>query len=265
MNLFFAILSFVFGSAIGSFVNVVATRLYVAPILTGRSKCLSCSKVLAWFDLIPILSFIHHGGKCRNCKTRLGYDHLIVETFYGILFVLFYFIFIVPRGLTLVSLEWFVFYTVLFVTLGVVALYDIKHKVIPAQFLLLFLVQSILILIMRYTEDGSLLVLFDPFIVSLPFLILFLISRGAWLGFGDVLMYMGVGAFLGLSQGLAVLLISLWSGALVGIYIFISQKLKLGSKKELPFVPFIVFAFIVVLFTGIDLNNIIDLFKYVII
>ncbi len=265
MNVFFTILSFIFGSAIGSFVNVIATRLYVAPILTGRSKCLSCSKILAWFDLIPIFSFLHHGGKCRNCKTRLGYEHLVVEAFYGILFVLFYFIFIVPRGLTLASLGWFAFYTVFFVTLGVVTLYDIKHKVIPALFLGMFLVQCLMMLIIRYFDEGSLLILLDPLVVALPFLVLFLISRGRWLGFGDVLMYMGVGAFFGVSQGITVLLISLWSGALVSLYILISQKLKFGSKKELPFVPFIVFAIILVLFTDINLSDIINVFNYVII
>lgn len=245
--------------------NVIATRLYVAPILTGRSKCLSCSKILAWFDLIPIFSFLHHGGKCRNCKTRLGYEHLVVEAFYGILFVLFYFIFIVPRGLTLASLGWFAFYTVFFVTLGVVTLYDIKHKVIPALFLGMFLVQCLMMLIIRYFDEGSLLILLDPLVVALPFLVLFLISRGRWLGFGDVLMYMGVGAFFGVSQGITVLLISLWSGALVSLYILISQKLKFGSKKELPFVPFIVFAIILVLFTDINLSDIINVFNYVII
>lgn len=265
MNVFLTVLSFIFGSAIGSFVNVIADRLYVAPILTGRSKCLSCSKTLAWFDLIPIISFLHHGGKCRNCKTRLGYEHLIVEALYGILFVSFYFIFIIPRGLTLASLGWFAFYTVFFVTLGVVALYDIKHKVIPSLFLVLFLIQCLIVLVIRYFDEGSLLILLDPFIVSLPFLILFLVSRGVWLGFGDVLMYMGVGAFFGASQGITVLLISLWSGALVGLYILISQKLKLGSKKELPFVPFIVLAIIFVLFTDINLDNILSLFNYVII
>lgn len=265
MNIFFSVLFFLFGSSLGSFVNVIADRLYVAPILTGRSKCLSCSKILAWFDLIPIFSFLHHGGKCRNCKTRLGYEHLIVEALYGILFVAFYFIFLIPRGFTLIGLGWLAFYTVFFVTLGVVALYDIKHKVIPSLFLFLFLIQCLIVLVIRYFDESNLLVLLDPFIVSLPFLILFLISRGKWLGFGDVLMYMGVGAFFGISQGVTVLLVSLWSGALFGIYILISQKLKLGSKKELPFVPFIVLAIVIVLFTDINLDNIINLFNYVII
>lgn len=265
MNLFFSILFFFFGASLGSFANVIADRLYVAPIIKGRSKCLSCSKLLAWFDLVPVFSFLHHKGKCRNCKTRLGYEHLIVETVYGILFVAFYFIFLVPHGLTLFSLGSLVFYTVFFVTLGVVTLYDIKHKVIPTQFLAIFLAQCLIMLVVRYFDESSLMILLDPVIVSLPFLILFLVSRGTWLGFGDVLMYMGVGAFMGISQGLTVLLLSLWIGSLFGIYILISQKLKFGSKKELPFVPFIVLAIIIVLFTGIDMESILSVFNYVII
>ncbi|MDB5260611.1 MAG: prepilin peptidase leader peptidase (prepilin peptidase) / N-methyltransferase [Candidatus Nomurabacteria bacterium] len=110
---------------------------------------------------------------------------------------------------------------------------------------------------MRYQYDGGGYEVFlGPIVIALPFLIIWIVSRGKALGFGDVILFLGVGAFFGIEQGLAVLLLSIWLGALVGICIYILRK-QMGNKNTaIPFVPYIVISFLFVLFTQIDVYSI---------
>ena len=77
IHMLWAIL-FVFGLAIGSFLNVVILRydgekfLFDAKALGGRSHCMHCGKTLRWFELVPVVSFLVQGGRCRHCGTRLS-------------------------------------------------------------------------------------------------------------------------------------------------------------------------------------------------
>lgn len=148
----------------------------------------------------------------------------------------------------------------MFGTLGVIALYDKAHTYIPISFLFFYGFLTLAMLIVRYVDNPSWMVLLGPVVVALPFLIVWLITRGKGLGFGDVLLFLGVGAFFGVNQGIAVLLISIWVGAVYGVYVkyFGPQKGKIGIA--IPFVPFIVIAFIIVLFTDIDIFSIASLF-----
>lgn len=255
----FYLLSFIYGAAIGSFVHVVATRLHVAPIASGRSKCLSCGEALRVTDLFPVISYIFLKGKCRYCKTGYGVETLLTEVAFGILFVLLFHFFLV--GVPVIAfVSWLVYYTVLFVCLGVIALYDYRHSYVPLLFLSLFGFLSVLMLGMRFMYDPNPVLLLAPLVVSLPFLIVWLLSRGRALGFGDVLLYMAVGAFFGFEQGLAVLLISVWLGALVGVGVYLRRRLKNNTNRAIPFVPFIVAAFLFVLFTDIGIFSIASLF-----
>lgn len=256
----FYFLSFLFGASIGSFVQVVATRLNVAPILKGRSKCLSCGEALRVSDLVPVLSYIFLKGKCRYCKSVYGISALVIECIYGVVFTLLYH-FIIKGELSLLSSTlWLTYYTLLFGVFGVMALYDKAHTYIPVSFLLSYSVLTFFMMVVRYVDEPSASLLLAPVVVALPFLFIFLVTKGRGLGFGDVLLFLGVGAFFGIAQGFAVLLISIWSGALVGAYIKYLGSGKGKKNIAMPFVPFIIFAFIVVLFTDVDVYSIASLF-----
>lgn len=257
----FYILSFIFGASVGSFVQVIATRLNVAPIIKGRSKCLSCGEALRVSDLVPVLSFIFLRGKCRYCKTPYGKEALLIESLFGCIFVFLYHSVLMPSTTLVESSLWLLFYTVLFAVLGVMALYDRAHSYIPINFLSLFLALSFVLYVRRFYLNGvSLEEALAPLIVASPFLLIWLVTRGRGLGFGDVLLFLGVGAFFGLYQGIAVFILSVWAGAISGLY----QKYKTSNDKKetkaIPFVPYIVFAFIFVLFTGIDIFSIAFIF-----
>lgn len=244
--------------------QVIATRLHVAPIMKSRSKCLSCGEVLRASDLMPVLSYILLKGRCRYCKSIFGISALVIECMFGLVFVALYLFVLAGQATLLDSFLWLVYYTFLFGTLGVIALYDRAHTYIPVSFLYVYGLLTFGMLVVNYILNPSWVVLLAPVVVALPFLLLWLITRGGGLGFGDVLLFLGVGAFFGVYQGFAVLLLSIWSGALYGLYM---KYLGSGRGKTgiaIPFVPFIVFAFIVVLFTDIGIFSIASWFAYVV-
>ena len=220
--------------------------------MKGRSKCLSCGEALRASDLVPVLSYLLLGGKCRYCKSRYGVSALVIEVLFGVTFLLLYQLVIVGQPTLLLSLFWLTYYTVLFVVLGVMALYDRIHSYIPLPFLAAFLALCTMMFGRRLLADPGITTLLSPFFVAFPFFLIWFISKGRGLGFGDVILFFGVGAFFGSLQGFAVLMISVWMGALYGLYFkYVISKKKKGNTP-IPFVPFIVIAFLVVLFTGID-------------
>jgi prepilin signal peptidase PulO-like enzyme (type II secretory pathway) len=185
---------------------------------------------------------------------------LLVECLFGVLFVLLYHF--ILSGFSIVPLTaWLVYYTVLFISLGVVALYDYKHSYVPVVFLAAFLILSFGMLVMHYLYSPTAAVLLGPLVVALPFLSVWVITKGRGLGLGDVLLYAGVGAFFGIEQGLAVLLLSVWIGAVVGAYIYLKNFKQHTRSTTMPFVPYIVLAFFFVLFTDIDVFSIASIFS----
>ncbi len=256
----FYVLSFFFGASIGSYVLVVATRLNVASITKARSKCLSCGEALRAYDLVPIFSYLFLKGKCRYCKSSFGISALMMELIYGVIFTLLYHFVLSGQSSVIDSVSWIIYYTIMFVTLGVIALYDKAHTYIPIYYLVIYLALTLGMLVMRYTDTRSIMELYAPFVVALPFFLIWLVSKGKALGFGDVILFFGVGAFFGLAQGIAVLLISIWIGAVFGAVLYFSKKESERKNMAIPFVPFIVFAFLVVLFTDIDVFSIASLF-----
>lgn len=251
------ILSFLFGASIGSFVQVVATRFNVAPVLRSRSKCLSCGEALRVLDLVPLFSYLFLRGKCRYCRSSFGIENLLVEMVYGFIYMLLYH-FILSTSSPTAAILWLVYYSLLLISLGVIALYDYKHSYVPPVFLSLFSFLAFVMLSIRFMHDGDARTLLGPIVVALPFLVIWLFSRGKALGFGDVILFLGVGAFFGIEQGLAVLLLSVWIGAIAGVTTLLLKRKKLLGTA-LPFVPFIVIAFMLVLFTDIDIFSIVTL------
>ncbi len=256
-----SILAFIFGASVGSFVQVIVSRLHVAPIMKGRSKCLSCGEALRPYDLIPMLSYIFLKGKCRYCKSSYGVSALLIESIFGVTFLLLYHFVLVGQPTLLMSTTWLVYYTLLFVVLGVMALYDMAHSYIPFPFLISYLLLTFLMFGMRVMESPEIWNLLAPIFVALPFLAIWFLTKGRGLGFGDIILFFGVGAFFGVLQGFAVLVISVWGGALFGLYYKYGVKKNKSVTTAMPFVPFIVMAFLIVLFTDINIVSIAMLFS----
>lgn len=256
------LLSFFYGAAIGSFVEVVVTRFGVAPVYASRSKCLSCGEALRIIDLIPIFSYLFLRGRCRHCAVPYGKRTLLVEAMFGFFFVLLYHTILLHASYA-DAFTWLIYYTLLLISLGVIALYDLKHTYVPVTYLMLFLALSLVMLGIQYGHVPVSATLLGPVVIALPWLLIWLISKGKALGFGDVLLFAGVGAFFGIEQGFAVLLVSVWMGAVVGVCIYIWKQLQRKSvtTTAIPFVPFIVAAFLLVLFTDMSIFSIASYFS----
>lgn len=161
----------VLGAIIGSFLNVVILRMNTGKGINGRSMCFSCGKTLSWYELIPIVSFLMQHGKCRSCRSRISVQYPLVEIMTAALFAG-----MAAHADAMNHPVTFVLWLVA-VSVGVViAVYDILHRVIPVVPLVILFVVSIAL---GMHGIGFL-------VVPIPFLILWVISRGKWIGFGDI-------------------------------------------------------------------------------
>ncbi|MFA5291257.1 MAG: prepilin peptidase, partial [Candidatus Paceibacterota bacterium] len=135
--MFGPVVFFFFGLVIGSFLNVVILRYQTGRGLSGRSGCFSCGKKLNWYELIPILSFFFQRGRCRGCQSKISWQYPIVELLTGLLFALIYWH---------LAGAWpeVIFYCLIASLLIVITAYDLKHQIIPDQFVFAFILLSLL-------------------------------------------------------------------------------------------------------------------------
>lgn len=244
--------------------------------LKGRSICFSCGQDLKNRDLIPIFSFIFLKGRCRNCGSKIPVQALFVEILMGIISVL-----VALKSLELgaLSLEWGIQYLLLvaiFSILLLITLYDLKHFIIPDSFLVvLFLLAlssqlSAPNLSFLALSSKLLALSLSGLILALPFLLLFLFSRGTWFGLGDVKYIAVFGFWLGFSKGLSAVILAFWIGALFYIGLLLLKKVlpfiglpsfhnNLTIKSEVPFGPFLSLGVVLSFLLNLDLFRINDL------
>ena len=259
MVLLLAIIFFILGLIIGSFLNVVIYRLNTKKSLGGRSHCMSCRNQLSWSELVPVFSFLGLKGRCKNCKTKISIQYPLVELATGLIFAL---LFIKFQNAFFVNILVFAvtyaYYAIMFSLLIVIATYDLKHKIIPDMLSLVFGILAFIGLFfftsyVFYPHLPSILEFLSGIFIASPFAFFWLISSGRWMGLGDAKLALGIGWLLGLMSALSGLVIAFWSGAIVGITLIIVSKVYrkngMEMKSEIPFAPFLVFgAFLVFIF-----------------
>jgi len=251
--------AFLFGAIIGSFLNVVIYRYNTGTSLGGRSMCMSCGKDLSWYELIPVASFFIQRKKCANCGSKISWQYPAVELVTGILFLaVFLKIFSFPLSVhAALSLLYLLFVMGLLV---VIAVYDWKHKIIPNGLVYAFAAVSFAVSLLDmavfsgHATNGQylLLVLAGPFL-ALPFALIWLLSRGKWMGLGDAKLALGIGWFLGLYAGISAVISAFWIGALFGVTMLFFKGKAFTMKSEIPFGPFLVLGTLLVFFFGFDI------------
>ncbi|PIP24518.1 MAG: prepilin peptidase [Candidatus Nealsonbacteria bacterium CG23_combo_of_CG06-09_8_20_14_all_37_18] len=265
----FSLIIFLFGLIIGSFLNCVIYRLALPNFslknlggLKGRSFCPLCKHELAWQDLIPVFSFIFLRGKCRYCREKISLQYPLVELAAGIIFLLVF----LPwcNEFTPVNLLSLWYFWIISCFLIVIFVYDLKHYIIPDKIIYpAIIIAGIFNLQFLISEEGS-----APFFTFAPingssvfnysilaailvaafFLAIVLISRGKWMGIGDIKLAFLMGLFLGWPNILVALFSAFFIGAIIGVGLVLSGKKTL--KSEVPFGPFLVTGTFIALFWG---------------
>lgn len=241
---------------IGSFLNVVIFRLYTDKGLNGRSKCLSCDKQLYWYELIPVLSFIFLRGKCSGCKSGISWQYPLVELLTGIFFA---FSVSISLSYTHLILNWFIASL-----LVLIFVYDLKHKIIPDRFSVLFALGGILYSLL-FGLYGFLYFFLAGLILPLPFFLIWYLSKGRLMGLGDVKLMVGIGFTLGFLGGFSAILSAFFIGAVFGLLLILITRLwhssnRITMKSEIPFGPFLIFGFCLVFYFNFNVFQIISNF-----
>jgi leader peptidase (prepilin peptidase)/N-methyltransferase len=136
----------------------------------------------------------------------------------------------------------------------IITIYDIKHKIIPNEWVYTF--SALAFIKLFFTPDLSFMIpsiidlLAGP-ILALPFLLMSIVSSGKWMGYADSKLVLGIGWTVGLISGLSAVILAFWIGAIVGISIMYAKHGRYKSKYEIPFGPYLILGMYVVLFTGI--------------
>lgn len=236
------IVSGILGIFVGSFLNVIIDRLPRGEaFVRGRSHCDSCHHVLAWYDLLPLLSFIFLLGECRYCHKRIGWQAFVVEVVTGCLFALTFFLnplFITNDMFSLFTAILTLLYSLYIISsFIIITVIDIKHGIIPNS--IVYAALGIALLYHLLTPTLLLPFILSAFCAGVFFFFLFAVTRGRGMGFGDVKLALLLGLFLGFPGIIIALYIAFLTGAFVALILVIGRKKKF-SGGTIPFGPFMV-------------------------
>lgn len=246
----------IFGCIVGSFLNVVTLRQGTEKDLGGRSHCPTCGNQLSWYELIPVISFLIQRAKCRNCKTSISVQYVAVELFTGLLFYMGAKFFVMNFSAVMHPVWFFLqlFLLILIMSyLVLIIVYDLRTKKVPLVWFISLVISSFLYLGISYATSGFLFGWYNIWfhisgiVIALPFFIMWIVSKGAWMGFADIEIIAWMGMFLGIYSGASATLIAFYTGALFAI-VFVGFKLSKGysydtiRKIHIPFTPFLLLA-----------------------
>ena len=256
MQILFFISLFALGACLGSFLCCQARRLHLKAARKGRelgsrSVCLSCGYQLKWYDNIPIFSWFFLRGKCRKCRKKIGFAEILSELGLGLAFLaLGTTINLATAGI----LEWATLLTTLIFTmiLAFLAIYDGLYGELPVICLTIAIICAIIILCLKewlalsissFSAENIFAPLASVAVLGGIYLLLYLFSKGKWVGDGDWL--------LGTALGLALVspwlsLITLFFANALACFVMAPIVCK-NKRKKIYFGPFMVVAFVITL------------------
>lgn len=259
LEIYLHALPLIFGALIGSFLNVVIVRWpEERSIITPRSSCTQCGTMIAWYDNIPILSYLILRGRCRQCGTGISARYPLVEALTAVLSWLTFQRFIpTPFDLSAVNVGAYVLYFALVAGLVAITFIDFEHYLIPDEISLGGIPVGILGVTVLEWMGGGIIDWKSSVLGALLGAgsllavrgIYFLVRKQEGMGLGDVKMMGLLGAFLGYHPALLfILFFSSLLGAGIGIAVMLLRKEDL--KYALPFGPFLAIAAVFYLLWG---------------
>lgn len=265
MEIFYLSTVVVFGLITGSFLNALIYRLKTEEsIVKGRSHCPHCRKLLTWYELMPVFSFIAQKGKCRGCGKKISWQYPIVEIATALLFLGIFLMSNVkvqmPNEIPITNILELLFLWVISAGLIAIFVYDLKHYLIPDKVLVPLIIITLLAelfgiwslsLIWHFGAVFNALTL--ALLSAIPFALLHFLSGGKAMGFGDVKLAFFMGLFLGYPAVLTAIFVAFVLGAIIGIGLIILGQSTM--KSRVPFGPFLILGTFISLFWGESLTS----------
>ena len=270
---------FLFGLTIGSFLNAAIYRLGTGEsVINARSHCPKCGHILAWHELVPVISFILQKGRCRECGKTISWQYPIVEIATSLLFLLiFNFQFSIFNEFSSSNFQFLnlAYFAIITCGLVIIFVFDLKHYIIPDKIIypltgLVFFYRIFeflefnnwnlfgnwkLLAPRSFSEGGeieNLELLLNPLYSAVLafsfFALIYFFSKGRWMGFGDAKLAFFMGLFLGWPKILVALFIAFILGGIIGIMLIIARKKSL--KSQVPFGPFLIAGTFISFFWG---------------
>lgn len=233
---------FLFGIVIGSFLNVCILRIPLKEsVAKERSHCMSCGYQLAWYDMIPLFSYLFLGGKCRKCKSHISLQYPLVEALNGVLYVLIFLV----NGWSIDS----VIYCLLASALIVLSVIDFRTYEIPFGINLFILALGLIHLIFHlgdWVDYGIGLLAVSGFLW-----ILYQISKGAAIGGGDVKLMGAAGLLIGWKLSILAFLL----GCIIGSVIHVIRMKVSGAEHRLAMGPYLAAGIMIAVLWGNQFLN----------
>lgn len=230
------------GLGLGSFINVVVLRLRAQKAITGRSACPHCHQQLAWYWLVPVLSYLWLGGRCYYCRASISVQYPLVETVTAALFVIYTVWFIYEPWQLAMNLIVLVFIIIIFI-------YDCKYYEIP---------DSVSLPGLAIAAIGNLILGMEWWRLTLGvavgagvFVLQYAVSRGRWIGGGDIRLGALLGAYLGWPHIIVGLFLAYLLGAAIAVGLLLGGKKRFGDK--LPFGTVLTVAAVITSLVGQDI------------
>jgi len=262
----FLVLSAVMGGMIGSFLNVCIYRMPAGlSVVKPASRCPKCENGIAWYDNIPVLSWLILGAKCRHCKNPISWRYPLIEAITAALFLGVY----IKFGAVIATPV----YMILAASLVVVTFVDLDDMTIPNEITMPGMPIGLAFSVLAMMVTGTGLLLDDPLMSIIGLflgggvlygldLVSLVVFKKRGMGFGDVKLLAMLGAFFGVKGALLILVLAAFFGSIIGISVIaISRKQTVITDDDgeenvgyyLPFGPYIVLGGLVYMFAGPEL------------
>ena len=240
MHVTITIFAGIIGLIVGSFLNVVILRLHAGKaFIKGRSACPHCKHVLGPLELVPVLSWLALGGRCKHCHKAISVQYPLVELATAILFAVASLTHPFNTGADLLEL---VFWLYIIGSLIVLTVYDLRWYLLPDKVLLPLIIPAVAMLIAQALIAHSFSAIMYPIAAAVlfggAFYLLAAVSKGRWMGGGDIKLAFVMGLLLGLQRTALALFIAFDTAAIVGVVLIAIHRKK--RSDLIPFGPFLV-------------------------
>lgn len=250
MHIVITVLAGVAGAVIGSFLNVVALRLHGGKqFITGHSECPKCHRPLGALELIPVLSWLVLRGRCHHCGKPISPQYPLVELATATLFVIAYLSQPHHAPWDIVVLALWLYIIASFIVLTI---YDLRWYLLPDRVLLPIIAPAMAINLGEAIRHHSAVLFTHPLAAAVffggGFYLLAAVSKGKWMGGGDVKLAFIIGLLLGFQKSILAMFVGFDSAAIIGVALILAHRKK--RTDMIPFGPFLMAGTLVAFFWG---------------